>query len=156
MSKPLPQLVVFDFDGVFTDNTVWTDQQGNESVRCWRSDGLGLAKLKKINIPVYVLSTEANPVVQARCKKLNIPCLSGLDDKAQALQQLAKDLGVSLERTVYVGNDINDVECLKLVGYSLAVADAYPEAIAAAKQQTAKPGGFGAVREVCDWVLAGR
>ncbi len=146
------QLVVFDFDGVFTDNTVWIDQQGNESVRCWRSDGLGLAKLKKINIPVHVLSTEANAVVIERCKKLQIPCTNNLPNKAAALQQLMQQHNLTADQVAYVGNDINDLECLQLVGVSIVVADAYPEAAAVAKYQTSKPGGLGAVREVCDWI----
>ena len=85
-------LVVFDFDGVFTDNTVWTDQDGRESVRCWRSDGLGLKKLADANLPVWVLSTEQNPVVAARCRKLKIPCRHGLERKEDALRDLAAEL----------------------------------------------------------------
>ncbi|MFA6475011.1 MAG: HAD hydrolase family protein [Patescibacteria group bacterium] len=160
MSKALPQLatttktklVVFDFDGVFTDNTVWTDQHGNESVRCWRSDGLGLVKLKNLGIKIYVLSTEENPVVAARCKKLKIPCIPGVNDKKAALLKLMTDQGVSSDNTIYVGNDINDVECLTLVDCSIVVADAYPAALKVAKYRTTKPGGYGAVREICDWI----
>jgi YrbI family 3-deoxy-D-manno-octulosonate 8-phosphate phosphatase len=148
------ELIVFDFDGVFTDNTVWVDENGRESVRCWRSDGLGLQKLAKANIPAWVLSTEVNPVVSARCQKLKIPCRQGLADKQQALMILCDELGVSLSHVAYLGNDINDAGCLEVVGFPMAVADAYPDVIKLACYQTTKPGGFGAVREVCDWLIA--
>lgn len=146
------RLVVFDFDGVFTDNTVWTDEDGTESVRCWRSDGLGLKKLRDLNIPAWVLSTEQNPVVARRCQKLKIPCRQGLEQKEKALAELAAELSVPLEHTVFVGNDINDTLCLRLAGIPIVVSDAHPDVTPHARFRTRTPGGFGAVREVCDWV----
>lgn len=148
------QLVVFDFDGVFTDNTVWTNAEGVESVRCWRSDGLGLQKLPSVGISAYVLSSEENPVVSARCKKLKLPCKQGLKDKQAALQALSKELNISLSQVAYVGNDINDIGCLEIAGLPIVVQDAYPEVVKLALYQTDKPGGFGAVREVCDWLIS--
>lgn len=150
------QLVVFDFDGVFTDNTVWTNQQGEEMVRCWRSDGLGLSKLRAAGIKMFVLSTEANPVVQERCKKLGLPCRNNLDNKGLALRELIQEQELSPEQVLYLGNDINDLECLQIAGVSVVVADAHPEVVAVAQYQTSRAGGFGAVREVCDWVVANR
>jgi len=150
------KLLVFDFDGVFTDNTVYVDQHGVESVRCWRSDGLGIQKALALGLPCYVLSTEVNPVVSARCKKLKLPCIQGQEDKREALVNLAAERGIPLEHVAYLGNDINDLGCLEAVGLPLVVRDAYPEAVAAALYQTEKPGGFGAVREVCDWIVACR
>lgn len=149
-------LVVFDFDGVFTDNTVWTNQAGEESVRCWRSDGLGLSRLQAAGVVTIVLSTELNPVVAARCQKLRIPCQQGLVDKAAALRTAIANAKLAPAAVAYVGNDVNDLDCLRAVGVPIVVADAYPEAVAAAKFQTVRAGGFGAVREVCDWIVANK
>lgn len=146
------RLVVFDFDGVFTDNTVWTDEEGRESVRCWRSDGLGLKKLRDLGIPAWVLSTEENSVVAKRCLKLKIPCRHGLIRKEEALRDLVAELGIPIEHTVYVGNDINDTFCLRMAGIPIVVQDAHADVLADARFRTNTPGGFGAVREVCDWI----
>jgi YrbI family 3-deoxy-D-manno-octulosonate 8-phosphate phosphatase len=148
------RFVVFDFDGVFTDNTVWTDADGNELVRCWRSDGLGLQKLRGLGIPTYVLSTETNPVVSKRCAKLGIPCRQGLANKDLALRSIAEELGVALADIAYVGNDINDLGCLNAAGVPIVVMDAHPDVLGAARYRTRTAGGFGAVREVCDWITA--
>jgi 3-deoxy-D-manno-octulosonate 8-phosphate phosphatase (KDO 8-P phosphatase) len=148
------RLVVFDFDGVFTDNTVWCDESGGEWVRCWRSDGLGLEKLRQLAIPTWVLSTEAHPTVAKRCAKLRVPCRHGLSDKAAELVKLAGETGIDPRDMVYVGNDINDAGCLRLVGTPIVVQDAHPDVLPAARYRTRRPGGFGAVREVCDWISA--
>ena len=150
------RLVVFDFDGVFTDNTVWCDDAGNEWIRCWRGDGLGLQKLRELSIPTWVLSTENHEVVSRRCAKLEVPCRQGLTDKLEALEQLVAETGVATDETAYVGNDINDAGCLRLAGVSIVVADAHPDVLELAQYRTTAAGGFGAVREVCDWVSASR
>lgn len=147
------KLIVFDFDGVFTDNTVYINQKGEELVRCWRGDGIGLSRLKNSGIKAWVMSTEKNRVVSKRCKKLSIACKTGVIDKAIALKNLAKRLKISLANTAYVGNDINDIECLKIVGLPIAVQDAENETKKAVHYQTRKSGGFGAVRKVCDWIV---
>ena len=146
--------MAFDFDGVFTDNTVWSDGSGNEWVRSWRGDGLGLAKLRTLGIPAWVLSTEGHPAVAQRCEKLGIDCRPGLVDKLAALVEIAGLAGVTLEDTVFVGNDVNDAACLRAVGLPIIVADANPEVAGLAKYRTRTNGGFGAVREVCDWIEA--
>ena len=148
------RLVVFDFDGVFTDNTVWTDDAGNEWVRSWRGDGLGLEKLRQSGIPAWVLSTEIHPVVARRCQKLGIPFRQGLTDKGAALEALASELGVALANVAYVGNDINDASCLRVVGVPVVVQDAHQDVLSLARYQTRATGGFGAVREICDWLTA--
>jgi YrbI family 3-deoxy-D-manno-octulosonate 8-phosphate phosphatase len=147
-------MVVFDFDGVFTDNSVLCDASGGEWVRCSRSDGLGLQKLSRLGIPAWVLSTEVHPVVSKRCSKLGIPCRQGLADKRSALEQLAAELKVELGAVVYVGNDINDLGCLRAVGIPVVVADAHPDVMTSARYRTLRAGGCGAVREVCDWIDA--
>lgn len=147
------QLIVFDFDGVFTDNTVYVTQDGVESVRCWRSDGLGLARLRDVGVQLFIISTEENSVVAARAKKLKMPYKQGVKDKAVAIVETCRELAVSPEQTMFVGNDINDIPAFKLVGLPVAVADAYPEVYPHVLYRTEKPGGFGAVREVCDLVF---
>jgi YrbI family 3-deoxy-D-manno-octulosonate 8-phosphate phosphatase len=144
------RLVVFDFDGVFTDNTVYVFEDGREAVRCWRSDGLGLAKLARLGVEAMILSTETNPVVAARADKLGLPCIHGVADKATALEGLLADKGVAAEEAAYVGNDINDAGCLRRVGLPITVADAHPDVAGLAAYRTAAAGGRGAVREVCD------
>lgn len=147
------RLVAFDFDGVFTDNTVCVTQDGIESVRCWRSDGLGLARLRDIGVQVVILSTEANPVVTVRARKLRTPCKQGLEDKAATILETCRELSIEPLHAAFVGNDINDIPAFKTVGLPIAVADAYPEIIPHVLYQTARPGGRGAVREVCDIIF---
>lgn len=146
--------VVFDFDGVFTDNAVWVDQHGVESVRCWRGDGLGLARLRSVGIASYVLSTETNPVVTTRCAKLEIDVVQGCTDKGAELRTLLDGLGADAKATCYVGNDINDAACLQMVGLPVVVADAHRDVLALALLRTTAAGGYGAVREVCDLLVA--
>jgi N-acylneuraminate cytidylyltransferase len=145
--------VVFDFDGVFTDNMVIVDQTGGEAVVANRGDGMGISMLKELGIPIYVISKEQNKVVSARCKKLGINCYQGVDDKKSTLNKLAEDLGVSLSGTVYVGNDTNDLDCVKMAGCGIAVADAHPILRQSADIVLKHSGGKGAVREICDMII---
>ena len=145
--------LVLDFDGVFTDDKVYVLQDGRESVRCSRSDGMGIGMLKQTGLPIWVLSTEVNPVVQARADKLGLPVRQGLKDKGHALQQLMQEQGYDPAQVVYVGNDVNDLPCLKLVGCPVAVADAHPAVLAGAALVLAHPGGDGAIRELCELIL---
>lgn len=150
------ELIAFDFDGVFTDNTVYVSQEGVESVRCWRSDGLGLAKLTSIGVQAFIISTEVNPVVTARARKLKIGCEQGVEDKALTIAAISAALGITLDRTMFVGNDVNDIPALASVGVPVAVADSYVEILPYVMLRTEKPGGLGAVREICDRVVAAR
>ena len=144
------RLVAFDFDGVFTDNMVYVFEDGTEAVRCFRSDGIGLHKLKKIGIETVIISTEANPVVSARASKLKIRCVQNCQDKRAVLEEMAHDQGIRLSEVAYVGNDINDLPCLECVALPIVVQDAHPDVVPTALYQTKNPGGHGAVREVCD------
>ena len=146
------KLVAFDFDGVFTDNNVYMSQDGIESVKCWRSDGLGLSRLRSTGVHVFIISTEVNPVVTARAQKLNLPCKQAVDDKAAVILETCKSLGISPENTMFVGNDINDIPAFNVVGLPVAVADAYPETYPHILYRTTKAGGQGAVREICDMI----
>jgi N-acylneuraminate cytidylyltransferase len=150
---PTIDLVVFDFDGVMTDNTVTVTEAGDEAVRCHRGDGWGVARLREAGVPMLILSTEAHPVVAARARKLDVPCLQGLADKTTALVGYLAENGLDQANVVYVGNDANDIGCLDLVGLPVAVADATPEAAAHARLVLSRRGGDGAVRELCDLVL---
>ena len=147
------EAVVTDFDGVHTDDSATTDAEGHETVRVSRSDGMGIAELRRAGIPVLILSTETNPVVSARARKLRVDVRQGLDDKATALIEWASEVGVPLANVAYVGNDINDLACLNLVGWPVVVPDAHPLVLAAARVVLTRPGGHGAVREVAERVL---
>jgi YrbI family 3-deoxy-D-manno-octulosonate 8-phosphate phosphatase len=147
------ELVAFDFDGVFTDNTVYVSQDGVESVRCWRSDGLGLSRLRALGVRILIISTEVNPVVTARADKLKLPCKQGVEDKAAEILRTCQELAIAPARTMFVGNDINDIPAFRAVGVPVAVADAYPEVIPHVVYRTNRPGGHGAVREVCDLIF---
>ena len=144
------RLVAFDFDGVFTDNMVYVFEDGREAVRCTRSDGIGLGKLRALGLATVIISTETNPVVTARSRKLTIRCVQSCADKRAALDELAAEMGLSLEQVAFVGNDVNDLPCLTCVGLPIVVRDAHPDVVPYALYRTGAPGGHGAVREVCD------
>ncbi len=148
--------VVFDFDGVMTDDAVYVDQDGRELVRASRRDGMGIGLLKKGHIPCLVLSKERNPVVARRCEKLQVDCLHGIDDKLPSLVAWLEAQGAQLSNTVYVGNDINDIACMEACGFSVAVADADPRAKQAASWICSANGGNGAVREICEAIVSRR
>jgi YrbI family 3-deoxy-D-manno-octulosonate 8-phosphate phosphatase len=146
--------VVTDFDGVHTDDTVMVDQLVRETVRVSRSDGHGIARLRAAGIPVLIISAEENPVVGRRAEKLGVECAQGVSDKGAVLRAWAADRGIRLDRIAYLGNDRGDLPALELVGWPIAVPDAAPEALAAARHVLAQPGGHGAVRELADLILA--
>jgi YrbI family 3-deoxy-D-manno-octulosonate 8-phosphate phosphatase len=146
------RVVAFDFDGVFTDNAVYVFQDGREAVRCSRSDGLGLRRLESVGVTPLIVSTETNPVVSERARKLRVRCVQGCADKLEALTALLDEMGLGFEQAAYVGNDINDLACLRSVALPIAVGDAWPELAEAVRYRTHRPGGEGAVREVCDLI----
>ncbi|MGW6141843.1 cytidylyltransferase domain-containing protein [Streptomyces sp. NPDC055140] len=145
--------VVLDFDGTQTDDKVLIDSDGREFVTVHRGDGLGIAALRKSGLPLLILSTEQNPVVAARARKLQIPVLHGIDRKDLALKQWCEEQGIAPERVLYVGNDVNDLPCFGLVGWPVAVASAHDVVRGAARAVTALPGGDGAIREIATWIL---
>ncbi len=150
------KLLVLDFDGILTDGYVYFRQDGMETVRCSRKDSLGTNMLQKSGIDVVVISKETNPVVAARCQKMGVNFFHGVDTGDQKLDILKKYLqerNLSLEETVYVGDDVNDLECLKAVGTVITVADGHPDCKTIADYITERKGGEHAVREVCDLIL---
>jgi YrbI family 3-deoxy-D-manno-octulosonate 8-phosphate phosphatase len=150
------QAVVFDFDGVFTDNSVVVDQNGVESVRCWRSDGIGLSRIQALGLKTLIISTETNPVVSVRARKMRTECIQGVADKAAAIVEWSNTAGISLSHIAFVGNDINDIPSLEKVGLPIGVADSYEEISPFVRYITTTAGGYGAVREVCDLVVHAR
>lgn len=155
---PLPtrediDAIVLDFDGTQTDDRVLIDADGHETVAVHRGDGLGIAALRKAGLPLLILSTEQNPVVAARAKKLRVPVLHGIDRKDLALKQWCDEQSLAPERVMYVGNDVNDLPCFALAGWPVAVASAHDSVRAAARAVTRTPGGFGAIREIAAWLL---
>jgi len=149
-------LLVLDFDGVVTDNRVWVSEDGHEMVAAFRGDSLIMGKLKRSGTDVIIISSEVNPVVAARARKMQVEAIHGvgLDDKASVLENLLKERKINPANVVYIGNDLNDLDCFEMAGWAVAVADAQPEAIRAADFVTVKTGGHGAVREICDLILA--
>jgi N-acylneuraminate cytidylyltransferase len=118
----------------------------------FESDGLGLSKIKGQGIPIWVISTEKNPVVVKRCEKLDIDYICGCDDKLSALLGLIDKYQCDIGNTAFVGNDINDMECLEQVGLPIIVADSHPDVCHLGLYKTKRSGGRGAVREVCDLI----
>ena len=149
------ELLVLDFDGVVTDNRVWVDEGGHEMVAAYRGDSLIMGKLKRSGVEVVILSSEVNPVVAARARKMGVEAIHGvgLDDKAAVLQDLLETRKIDNKHVVYVGNDINDLPCFDVAGWAVAVANAEPEVLHAADFVLSKDGGHGAVRELCDLIL---
>ncbi|OAH13207.1 N-acylneuraminate cytidylyltransferase [Streptomyces jeddahensis] len=145
--------VVLDFDGTQTDDRVLIDSEGREFVSVHRGDGLGIAALRRSGLTMLILSTEQNPVVAARARKLKIPVLHGIDRKDLALKQWCEEQGIAPERVLYVGNDVNDLPCFALVGWPVAVASAHDVVRGAARAVTTVPGGDGAIREIASWIL---
>ena len=143
------RFAVFDFDGVFTDNRVWVNERGEELLSFTRSDGLGLRRLDEVGVKYLIVSMEQNPIVGARAQKLQVDCVQGVEDKLSVVRERA---GAALEHVAYVGNDVNDSDCLRAVGLPVVPADAWPEVKPLARWVLSRPGGAGCVREFCDAV----
>lgn len=145
--------VVTDFDGVHTDDTAFVDSDGREHVRVSREDGMGVSLLRRAGIPMLILSTEVNAVVRARADKLKVPVLHGIDDKAAALTAWAAEQGIALSDVAYLGNDVNDLAAMRIVGWPVAVGNAHPAVREQARVVLNRHGGQGAVRELVERVL---
>ncbi|WP_373840307.1 cytidylyltransferase domain-containing protein [Methanospirillum sp.] len=150
------EAIIFDFDGVFTDNQVYTAQDGGEMVRCHRGDGMGIEKLKQLNIPMLVLSKEENPVVSARCNKLGLECFQGIEKKDLFLAEWLVEKEINSDNVIYVGNDLNDLTSMHIVGCPVAVGDAVSEVKSVAKIILTRYGGMGAIRELSDLICKNR
>lgn len=152
------RLLALDFDGVLTDNGVYSDSEGKEMVRCDKYDSTGLGALKKLGMVAIVILTRepANiGLVPKRAEKMGVDCFCNLypGEKLPVLQELVRKLSIGLENVCYIGNDTNDLDCLKNVGLAVAVADSHPDILDSVHFVTSKPGGHGAVREICDLLM---
>lgn len=147
------RLVVFDFDGVFTDNKVYTAQDGTEMVMCDRRDGLGVKMLRERGIDMFILSLETNSVVEARARKLGLDAHQGCEDKAIFLAGHLEENGIDPASVIYMGNDLNDLGAMKVAGFAAAPADAHPAVKKIADLVVTATGGNGAVRELCEFIL---
>lgn len=145
--------IVFDFDGVLTDNRVYVDHTGAELVSCSRSDGLAFDVLRILDKPAYILSTEKNPVVSKRAGKLKVPVLQGVKDKAKALNTLIDKNGYELNKVLYVGNDLNDYKAMLMCGFSVCPADSHERIKNVATITLKTVGGSGVVRELLEDIL---
>ena len=141
-------LIIYDFDGVMTDNRVLIFKDGKEAVFVNRSDGLAINVIKRMGIAQIIVSTETNPVVRARAKKLGIPLMQSVDDKKKAVKQYLKKNKIPREKVIFVGNDINDKEAMEFVGWPVAPFDAHKDIRAIAKVTLSTKGGYGVVREL--------
>lgn len=158
LKRPMPEkidLIISDFDGVITDNRVWVNEDGTEYVAAYRSDSIGVQYLRASGIDVMIISSESNRVVEARARKMGVQVIHGvgIHDKGRVMRDVLEQKNIRAENVIYIGNDLNDLPCFEIAGWSVAVADAYPEVLRAADFVSSKAGGHGALREVCDLIL---
>ena len=148
--KKTIKLIVYDFDGVMTDNKVYIDQNGNEMVQVSRADGLGVSEIKKVGIKQLIISTEKNPVVSVRANKIGIPCLQGVANKKYALTDYCQKNEIEIKQVAYVGNDINDKDAMETVAFTFCPADAHETIKEISDHVFKRNGGDGVIRELLD------
>lgn len=149
----VPKLIVFDFDGVFTDNAVYVAEDGTETVRCSREDSLGINMLQARGLPMFILSTESNAVVTARAKKMKLNAFQDCRNKREFLEDYFAQHNLPPQEVLYMGNDLNDQEAMRLVGFSVCPADAHETIRGYCDLVLSRKGGHGAVRELCELLV---
>jgi YrbI family 3-deoxy-D-manno-octulosonate 8-phosphate phosphatase len=145
-------LIIYDFDGVMTDNTVIVREDGQESVICNRSDGLAVSLIKEWGIPQAIISTETNKVVAARAAKLGIPVIHGVSNKKETVLAYCCELDINPQEILYIGNDLNDLEVMRTVGYPVCPNDAYKEIQDIARLVLPVGGGCGVIRGLLNYL----
>jgi 3-deoxy-D-manno-octulosonate 8-phosphate phosphatase (KDO 8-P phosphatase) len=151
------RLLVLDVDGVLTDGGLQYDSDGRESKTFHVRDGYGLQQVMAAGVVVAVISGRRSAAAAARLAELRVPhVFLGRNDKRVVFDQLLKDLAVPASSVACIGDDTTDLEIMGLAGLGITVADAHPEVLRAADWTTVAPGGRGAVREICDLLLATR
>lgn len=145
--------IICDFDGVLTDNTVLVAEDGTESVRCSRADGLAFDALRALGIPCVIVSTEANGVVAARAEKLRVEVHQAVMDKSTVVSKLIRQRTWPPERTLYIGNDLNDLSAMQVCGISACPADAHPRVQEACDVVLRTSGGAGVMREIVESLI---
>ncbi len=143
-------LIIYDFDGVMTDNRVFVLQDGTEAIIANRADGLGIDLIRKMGIPQLIISTESNSIVKARADKLRLPILFDTQDKRKTMMDFCAKNGHDPARILYLGNDTNDFEAMCCVGYPVAPADAHAGIKKISKIVLKTKGGYGVIRELAD------
>ncbi|MBV8880276.1 MAG: HAD-IIIA family hydrolase [Planctomycetaceae bacterium] len=164
MSRSIPprllrkiRALVLDVDGVLTDGGMYYGPAGEGLKRFHVKDGLGLRLIGEAGIAVALISGENSEILKRRAEKLKIQdVFVGIEDKLRTLKDFLASRRISLEEVAYVGDDLNDLPALQAVALPIAVSDAAPQVRKAVKYVTARRGGDGAVREVCDLLLAAR
>ena len=143
---------IFDFDGVLTNNKVFVNENGTESVLCSRSDGLAFDVLRKINKKFFILSTETNQVVARRAEKIQANFIQASTNKGKSIDSIAKKYKLSPEKLCYIGNDINDLEAMNICGLSICPNDAHNLVKKASQLILKSNGGDGVARELIEEV----
>lgn len=146
--------LITDFDGVHTDDRVLVSQDGSEAVTCSRSDGMGIEILRGTGLKLLILSRESNPVVTVRARKLKMEVMHHVTEKLPVLDSWRQENGLEWSDIAYIGNDINDVDCMTACGLSFCPSDAHDTAKNAADRILSNLGGRGAIREVSDYLIA--
>ncbi len=144
------KLIIYDFDGVMTNNKVLVAQNGKESVICHRDDGWAIQEIKKLGIHQIILSTETNPVVLVRARKLGIPAFTGKESKLKELPFLLTEFNCTVEEVIYIGNGLNDYEIMQNVKLSICPADAHSKIKEIAHMILNTKGGDGDIMEFMD------
>lgn len=151
------RLVAFDVDGVFTDGRFYVSDDGIESKAFNTQDGFGVRQLIDAGVSVAVISGRASGAVEHRMKELGVPfVVLACKDKVAALEDIIAELGIAPAECAFVGDDIPDLAALEYAGVSIAVANATPQLLQKCDLTTRASGGAGAVREICDMLLAAR
>ena len=149
------RLVAMDVDGVLTDAGMYYSETGDELKKFNTRDGMGIKLLQAAGLVTAFITKEKTAIVERRGQKLAVPEVhQGIDDKLAALTTLVKKYGLSLDQVAYIGDDVNDLDALRAVGFSAATADAMPAVLHAVHYVCKKKGGEGAVRELADLILA--
>lgn len=147
------KVIISDFDGVMTDNRVWIDEDGKETVCVNRADGQAVHMLRNMDIELVIMSTETNKVVGKRAEKLKVECIQSISDKAECLKEYCNVKNISLQNVAYVGNDINDYGAMQIAGVRIVPYDAYSVVKSIADYVTESKGGCGVIREIAELLL---
>ena len=147
------EAIVMDFDGVLTDNYVYLSEDGLEMVRCNRSDGMAIKALREKGLKLFILSSEENKVVKTRADKLSIRAIYGIQNKLSALKELSIEESFNLSSTLYVGNDVNDLNCMKACKFSACPIDSHQSIKKISTLKLKSKGGGGVIRELTEEIL---
>lgn len=149
------KLLVLDVDGTLTDGSVYMDGEDHEFKRFDIQDGMGIVMLRRDGIEVAIISGRFSASTDQRARDLGLSFVfNGVKDKLATLMSLSEKLSLKADEVAYMGDDVNDIDCIKWAGFGIAVSNARPEVKEIADYVTKSPGGRGAVREVADLLLS--